>query len=69
VNEDGAINGVDDLNNVVLTYNDAVLIQVDIIDGRVDVNQDGAIDVLDDLLNVDLNDRTGGTTQNSGGGP
>jgi hypothetical protein len=66
VNEDGAIDVLDDLDNVVLTYNDAALIQVDIIDGRVDVNQDGAIDGLDDLLDVDLNDRTSGLTQNSG---
>jgi hypothetical protein len=66
VDENGAIDGLDDLNNVVLTYNDAALIQVDIIDGRVDVNQDGAIDGLDDLLDVDLNDRTSGLTQNSG---
>ncbi|MEQ1485183.1 hypothetical protein [Methyloglobulus sp.] len=56
VNQDGLIDGADDLNNVIFWFDEAAPVRVDITNGEIDVNEGGSITTLDDLNNVDLND-------------
>jgi hypothetical protein len=56
VNQDGIIDGADDLNNVAFWFDEGAPARCDIIDGEVDVNEGGSINAQDDLFNVDLND-------------
>jgi hypothetical protein len=53
VDGNGTINDNDDLNNVLVLFNDAAAIIVNIVDGYVDVNQDGVTGRFDHLANVD----------------
>ena len=49
------ITATDDVAQVVLAFDDAAIIKVQISNGSVDVNANGVIAADDDLLNADLN--------------
>lgn len=61
VTEDGVVNSSDDAADVLLLFDEAAPIRVDIIDGRVDVTESGVVSTFDDLVNVDLNDEAAST--------
>jgi hypothetical protein len=56
VDENGAVNAADDLNNVAVWCNDSAPTQIDILNGGVDVTESAVVSSSDDLLNCDLND-------------
>lgn len=63
-NEDGVIDGNDDLNDVVLWCGLAAPVRMDIINGLFDVNEDGIVDGDDDITNCALNDENSGIPSN-----
>lgn len=56
VDQNGIVDGADDLVDVILLCNVAAPIQVDIINGRVDVTENRNITNSDDLFNCSLTD-------------